>query len=394
MTTVALLPVLLLPVQLLSAPPCNVEPLTTPLPRHHLFAFAKPAGEPNNNISAWRSWDWAHITTIGLAEQPPPGFVCHAHAMGARVIQNAGVLSSPGRCVVGGWKPGGEFYPIEVGGCPAGKLIDRVVFASYGTPSGDCANGFFRDAGCDDPNSMALVERMCLGKSSCRLVYSKEWQGGGCAAAADRYLAVKVHCAGDPRSPPPPPGPVPPPASPPGPPLAAFATAQARAAWIAYQLANARHFGLDGLSIDIEVSSPDTRGALTSLVREAAVAFRSANSHALLAFSVTMYPNSDGRTDGLLGIDYAAISELVDVVFIMGSVRPSVRVLTQRSLTAALFTSCDFLRVCVCVDTPPRVCRRLLSEEGASPLSARVPRSTSSSGWRRTRLWSEFCRVE
>ena len=303
-------------------PPLCTEPLTTPLPKRHLFAFAKPDDEPSNT-SAWRSWDWSRLTTIGLAQAPPPGFVCHAHANGVRVIQNVGVFSSPGRCAVGQWKPGNSFWPLEVGGCPTGQLIDRVVFASYGNPRGDCAHGFAIDPACDNTNSMALAEKTCVGKSRCRFVYSKEWQQGGnkCEKGTRKRLAVVVHCTGDP--PPSPPGPLPPAPSPGNStlgivPLAAFSTVQARREWIAQQLTDARHYGLDGLSIDIETSSATTRSILTSLVQEAAAVFRSANPHALLAFSVSMYPSADGKTDGLLGMDYAAIAEQVDVLFIMG----------------------------------------------------------------------------
>ena len=146
-------------------------------------------------------------------------------------------------------------------------------------------------------------------------MFSDEWQGGGCGRSSE-YLAVQVQCAGDPP-PRPPPGPLPPP-TPPGPPLTAFGTAKARQLWIATQLANARHHGLDGLAIDIEVSSASERAILTSLVEEGSAAFRADNPHALLAFSVSPYPTNDGRTGNLLGMDYAAISQQVDVMFVMG----------------------------------------------------------------------------
>ena len=156
------------------------KPIRTPLPEHHLVAFAEPVAELQNS-SAWRSWNWGRITTIALAHSPPPDFICHAHANGVRVIQNAGVpyadpqprpSKAPVRCGVGGWalQPVG-FYKLVLGGCPAGKVIDRVVFASYGTPRGDCAHGFTVDKLCYNPNSTAIVAAACVGKTTCELSY-------------------------------------------------------------------------------------------------------------------------------------------------------------------------------------------------------------------------------
>ena len=51
--------------------------------------------------------------------------------------------------------------------CPSGT-ISKVVFASYGTPSGTCSGTFTKSA-CTSATSQSVVEAACLGKASCTL---------------------------------------------------------------------------------------------------------------------------------------------------------------------------------------------------------------------------------
>ena len=85
----------------------------------------------------------------------------------------------------------------------------------YGTPTGDCDSGF-KLSQCNDVNSTATVARLCLGKTTCKVVADNGHFGGGDPCAnIKKLLSVSVHCSGDPPSPPaPPPAPPPPPPSP------------------------------------------------------------------------------------------------------------------------------------------------------------------------------------
>jgi hypothetical protein len=70
-------------------------------------------------------------------------------------------------------------------GCAAGKTIDKVVFAAYGTSNGSCASGGFSDGICSKTgkvgsatDSMAVVEKACVGKASCVMAASNANFGG------------------------------------------------------------------------------------------------------------------------------------------------------------------------------------------------------------------------
>ena len=104
---------------------------------------------------------------------------------------------------------------LLLGGCEAGKLIDQVVFASFGTPQGSCSAGFTKDKSCDDGavksfpghftlsklkilprqardthirkaakndvpagNTTAIVTQLCVGKASCKVTASVITFGG------------------------------------------------------------------------------------------------------------------------------------------------------------------------------------------------------------------------
>ena len=62
-------------------------------------------------------------------------------------------------------KKGG--HPLQLG-CKSG-VIDKIVFASFGTPGGSCASGFAHNTSCDAPEFMPTVERRCVGKERCVL---------------------------------------------------------------------------------------------------------------------------------------------------------------------------------------------------------------------------------
>lgn len=110
---------------------------------------------------------------------------------------------------------------VHLGGCPAGKLIDGVSFASFGTPHGNCTSGeFTRDKNCDAKSSLAVVAKACLGKTSCVVSASVGSFGVDPCPNILKHLSAVVHCSGDPPAPAPPP---PPPPTAIGTPLAANA---------------------------------------------------------------------------------------------------------------------------------------------------------------------------
>jgi hypothetical protein len=95
-------------------------------------------------------------------------------------------------------------------GCPAGKKIDKIVFASFGSTGGSCAAGFkaglcskTKKIGSSN-NSLAVVEEACVGKASCSVKASCAVFAVGATPAPDpcpdvlKSLAAEVHCSGDP----------------------------------------------------------------------------------------------------------------------------------------------------------------------------------------------------
>ena len=86
---------------------------------------------------------------------------------------------------------------MQLGGCAAGKTIDKIAFASWGTPTGDCASGFKIDPECNDPDTVSIVSKLCLGKAECAVLASRDEFGrkkGGPCHGTPKWLAVEVEC--------------------------------------------------------------------------------------------------------------------------------------------------------------------------------------------------------
>ena len=115
--------------------------------------------------------------------------------------------AAPSRCAIAlEGSAGGAGGAVHLGGCPAGALIDSVVFASFGTPAGDCHRGFTRDKDCDDKYSVAVVSKACIGKANCTVpALSNAFGGADPCPNIHKYLSAEIHCAGDPPPPPMPP---------------------------------------------------------------------------------------------------------------------------------------------------------------------------------------------
>eukprot|EP01052_Picozoa_sp_SAG31_P044670 SAG31_NODE_7875_length_1576_cov_1.593771_1_plen_334_part_00 len=122
-------------------------------------------------------------------------------------------------------------------GCAGGKTIDKVLFASFGTPiladaEQSCAAGF-KEGICSttgkigsSARSRPVVERLCLNKTSCAVPADRatfddqEGPPHDPCGHVVKALAAEIHCSGDPPGalckgacydypPPPPPGPDP-----------------------------------------------------------------------------------------------------------------------------------------------------------------------------------------
>jgi hypothetical protein len=84
--------------------------------------------------------------------------------------------------------------------CPAGQIIDSVVFASFGTPTGTCGN--FATSSCDASSSAMTIQALCAGKSSCSVPATNSAFGGDPCHDTTKKLAVEVACVpGEPTQP-------------------------------------------------------------------------------------------------------------------------------------------------------------------------------------------------
>jgi len=76
--------------------------------------------------------------------------------------------------------------------CPAGTRVQRIAFASYGTPTGSC--GAWVRATCDAPRSTRVVEGSCLGRASCSVLATNGTFGDPCPGVLKR-LSIEASCA-------------------------------------------------------------------------------------------------------------------------------------------------------------------------------------------------------
>lgn len=102
-------------------------------------------------------------------------------------------------------------------GCPSGKTIDDVIFASWGMPSladeeSGCAEGF-KEGVCprtgqivSSNNSLPVVQKLCIGKTTCAVPAAQTQfaddpegppQHDPCKGPK-KALAAEIHCTGDP----------------------------------------------------------------------------------------------------------------------------------------------------------------------------------------------------
>ena len=83
---------------------------------------------------------------------------------------------------------------LKLGGCPGGKPIVDVTFASFGTSSGSCETGFVANKNCDAAKSLAVVKAACVGKVSCSIDASSAIFGGDPCAGTKKWLSAEISC--------------------------------------------------------------------------------------------------------------------------------------------------------------------------------------------------------
>lgn len=80
--------------------------------------------------------------------------------------------------------------------CPEGQVIESVIFASYGTPAGEC--GSFAIGDCHAESSDSMVASLCVGRTACTVAAANGTFGDPCRSTV-KSLAVEVACvAGEP----------------------------------------------------------------------------------------------------------------------------------------------------------------------------------------------------
>jgi hypothetical protein len=75
--------------------------------------------------------------------------------------------------------------------CTTG-VINKIQFASYGTPTGTCGN--YQVGACNDLNSTAIVESYCLNQASCTVPALTNIFGDPCYGTV-KYLTVQAECS-------------------------------------------------------------------------------------------------------------------------------------------------------------------------------------------------------
>ena len=73
-----------------------------------------------------------------------------------------------------------------------GGTICKVQFASFGNPTGHCG-GYHKKGSCHAPNSLKVVEKLCLGKRSCVIPSGADFWDNPCPDQV-KWLMVSVEC--------------------------------------------------------------------------------------------------------------------------------------------------------------------------------------------------------
>lgn len=77
--------------------------------------------------------------------------------------------------------------------CSKGQQISAIKFASFGTPQGGC--GSFQQGNCHSPNSVATVQKKCMGLQKCSLSISEKLFGGDPCPGVRKDVAIEAVCS-------------------------------------------------------------------------------------------------------------------------------------------------------------------------------------------------------
>ncbi|KAI3873532.1 hypothetical protein MKX03_009442 [Papaver bracteatum] len=76
--------------------------------------------------------------------------------------------------------------------CPSRKTISKIVFASFGTPTGHCKK--YAVGSCHSSNSKTVVKKACLGKSHCTITEWTNYFGEDPCPGISKRLRVVAEC--------------------------------------------------------------------------------------------------------------------------------------------------------------------------------------------------------
>ncbi|XVF00877.1 hypothetical protein REPUB_Repub04eG0039700 [Reevesia pubescens] len=144
-------------------------------PTHNLIViFEEEQGEPKG------------VEILLVDRDTICSFVTEYHPPSARLFESKGGIL---RAKVNDLKPKAELT------CPNHKQIVAVEFASFGDPFGSCGGYFVGN--CTSPASREVIEKFCLGKTSCKIPLDTKHfdnQNDACPEMK-KALAVQVKCA-------------------------------------------------------------------------------------------------------------------------------------------------------------------------------------------------------
>ncbi|KAG4979764.1 hypothetical protein JHK82_033015 [Glycine max] len=88
---------------------------------------------------------------------------------------------------------GRKVWPVLALECPyPNQVISSIKFASFRTPYGTCGN--FKHGWCRSNKALSIVQKVCIGSSSCRIGLSINTVGDQCKGVT-KSLAVEASCA-------------------------------------------------------------------------------------------------------------------------------------------------------------------------------------------------------
>ena len=91
-------------------------------------------------------------------------------------------------------KAGGDLKPQATLTCPPKKVIQQVVFASFGNPQGICGN--YTVGSCHTPRAHDVAAKACVGQRTCTLPVSADAYGGDLKCpGTTATLAVQAKCS-------------------------------------------------------------------------------------------------------------------------------------------------------------------------------------------------------